>query len=234
MARREVWESLRQNPDVSVLIVGAGINGIGTFRDLALQGYAVTVFDGEKKAGGFIRSQIPRFRLPEEVIDEECGYVLDLGVKFRGNSRIESMRALLAKQFDAVFVGTGAPLGRDLNIPGRQEASEQIHIGINWLASVSFGHVETVGQQVIVLGGGNTAMDCCRSAKRLGAHDVKVIVRSGFDEMKASPWEKEDAMGEDIPILNMLVPKEVRHEKGKIKGVLFEEVVAKYDDKGRR
>ena len=217
-----------------VACIGAGPASLTVARDLAPLGYDVTIFDGEKKPGGFIRSQIPRFRLPEEVIDEECGYVLDLGVKFQGNSRIESMRALLAKQFDAVFVGTGAPLGRDLNIPGRQEAAEQIHIGINWLASVSFGHVETVGQQVIVLGGGNTAMDCCRSAKRLGAHDVKVIVRSGFDEMKASPWEKEDAMHEGIPIINYHVPKRFVHEGGKLTGMEFEIVEVLHDANGKR
>ena len=125
-----------------------------------------------------IRSQIPRFRLPEEVIDEETGYVLKLGVEFRGGTRIDSMRALLAENWDAVFVGSGAPRGRDLDIPGRGEAASRIHIGIDWLSSVSFGHVTSIGKRVIVLGGGNTAMDCCRSSKRLGGSDVKVIVRS--------------------------------------------------------
>jgi NADPH-dependent glutamate synthase beta subunit-like oxidoreductase len=144
------------------------------------------------------------------------------------------MKALLADGYDAVFVGSGAPRGRDLDVPGRKEATANIHIGLDWLSSVSFGHINKIGKRVIVLGGGNTAMDCCRTARRLGGEDVKVIVRSGFDEMKASPWEKEDAMGEDIPIMNMLVPKEVKHEGGKIKGVLFEKVKAEYDDKGRR
>ena len=217
-----------------VACIGAGPASLTVARDLAPLGYEVTVFDGESKPGGFIRSQIPRFRLPEEVIDEECGYVLNLGVQFKGNSRIDSMRDLLAQHFDAVFVGTGAPLGRDLDIPGRQEAAEQIHIGINWLASVSFGHVEKVGEKVIVLGGGNTAMDCCRSAKRLGAQDVKVIVRSGFEEMKASPWEKEDAMHEGIPIINYHVPKRFVHEGGKLTGMEFEIVEVLYDDQGKR
>ena len=144
------------------------------------------------------------------------------------------MKAVLAEGYDAVFVGSGAPRGRDLDVPGRKEAAANIHIGLDWLSSVSFGHITKVGKRVIVLGGGNTAMDCCRTARRLGGDDVKVIVRSGFDEMKASPWEKEDAMGEDIPILNMLVPKEVTHKDGKITGVLFEKVKAEYDAKGRR
>ena len=217
-----------------VACVGAGPASLTVARDLAAQGYAVTVFDGEKKAGGFIRTQIPRFRLPESVIDEECDYIMHLGVEFRSGQRIESMKALLAEDFDAVFVGCGAPRGRDLEVPGRQEAAADIHIGIDWLASVSFGHVHAVKKRVIVLGGGNTAMDCCRSARRLGAEDVKVIVRSGFEEMKASPWEKEDAMHEGIPIINYHVPKAFLHDHGRLTGMSFEIVKAVYDDKGRR
>lgn len=212
-----------------VACVGAGPASLTVARDLAPLGYEVVVFDGDAKAGGMIRSQIPRFRLPEEVIDEETGYVLNLGVDFRAGTRIESMKALLEEGFDAVFVGSGAPRGRDLKIPGRNEAAAQIHIGIDWLSSVSFGHVTQIGKRVIVLGGGNTAMDCCRSAKRLGGEDVKVIVRSPFDEMKASPWEKEDAAHESIPILDCLVPKAFVHEGGKLTGMRFEKVRAVRD-----
>ena len=203
-------------------------------RDLAPLGYEVVVFDQDPRAGGMIRTQIPRFRLPEEVIDEEVGYVLDTGVEFRGGARIGSMKKLLAEEFDAVFVGTGAPRGRDLDLPGRKEAAKNIHIGIDWLSSVSFGHVSSIGRRVIVLGGGNTAMDCCRTSRRLGGDDVKVVVRSGFEEMKASPWEKEDAMHEGIPILNYLVPKSFDHRGGKLTGMTFQCVKAVFDDKGRR
>jgi formate dehydrogenase (NADP+) beta subunit len=217
-----------------IACIGAGPASLTVARDLAPLGYEVTVFDGEAKAGGFIRTQIPKFRLPESVIDEETGYILDLGVKFRSGQRIESMSGLLKEGFDAVFVGCGAPRGRDLQLPGRKEISENIHIGIDWLASVSFGHVSSIGQRVIVLGGGNTAMDCCRSARRLGGTDVKVIVRSGFDEMKASPWEKEDAQHEGIPILNFHVPKSFEHDNGKLTGMIFEVVKAIYNDKGER
>lgn len=217
-----------------VACIGAGPASLTVARDLAPLGYEVTVFDGEAKAGGFIRTQIPRFRLPESVIDEETGYVFDLGVEFRSGWRIESMQAMLDESWDAIFVGCGAPRGRDLDLPGRKEAAANIHIGIDWLASVSFGHVTTIGQRVIVLGGGNTAMDCCRSARRLGGSDVKVIVRSGFDEMKASPWEKEDAAHEGIPIINFHVPKAFVHEGGKLMGMSFEVVKAEYDAKGRR
>ena len=217
-----------------VACIGAGPASLTVARDLAPQGYHVTVFDGDSRAGGMIRSQIPKFRLPESVIDEEVGYVLDLGVDFRGGRHIDSLRALLAEAYDAIFVGSGAPRGRDLDIPGRKEAAKNIHIGIDWLSSVSFGHIDKIGKRVIVLGGGNTAMDCCRSSKRLGGEDVKVIVRSGFEEMKASPWEKEDAQHEGIPILNFLVPKEFRHDNGKLTGMVFEKVKAEYDDKGRR
>ncbi len=217
-----------------IACVGAGPASLTVARDLAPLGYQVTIFDGEVRAGGFIRSQIPRFRLPEEVIDEETGYILSLGVDFRAGHRIDSMRDLLSQGFDAVFVGSGAPRGRDLDIPGRQDAAGQIHLGIDWLASVSFGHVTSVGKRVIVLGGGNTAMDCCRSARRLGGEDVKVIVRSGFEEMKASPWEKEDAIHEGIPIVNYHVPKQFVVEDGKLVGMVFEVVKAVFDDTGRR
>ncbi|MEP6505965.1 MAG: FAD-dependent oxidoreductase, partial [Betaproteobacteria bacterium] len=157
-----------------VACIGAGPASLTVARDLLPWGYEVTVYDGEAKAGGFIRSQIPHFRLPESVIDEETGYILDLGVRFEAGRRIDSMQALLAAGHDAIFVGCGAPRGRNLDLPGRQEAAADIHIGIDWLASVSFGHVTSVGERVIVLGGGNTAMDCCRSARRLGGREVTV------------------------------------------------------------
>jgi NADPH-dependent glutamate synthase beta subunit-like oxidoreductase len=217
-----------------IACVGAGPASLTVARDLAPIGYEVVVFDGDAQAGGMIRSQIPRFRLPEEVIDEETGYVLKLGVEFRGGTRIDSMRALLADKWDAVFVGSGAPRGRDLDIPGRNEAASHIHIGIDWLSSVSFGHVTSIGKRVIVLGGGNTAMDCCRSSKRLGGSDVKVIVRSPFEEMKASPWEKEDAIHEGIPILDCLVPKAFLHTNGRLTGMSFDKVRAVRDAKGKR
>ncbi len=217
-----------------VACIGAGPSALTVARDLAPLGYSLTVFDADPKAGGFMRTQVPRFRLPESVIDEETGYILDLGVEFIGGRRIESLKGLLAEGYDAVFVGSGAPRGRDLQLPGRNEAAKHIHIGIDWLASVSFGHIEKVGRRVIVLGGGNTAMDCCRSARRLGGEEVKVIVRSGFDEMKASPWEKEDAMHEGIPILNFMVPKSFEHENGRLNGMTFEKAQAVRDADGRR
>ena len=217
-----------------IACVGAGPASLTVARDLAPLGYEVTVFDQDPRAGGMIWSQIPRFRLPEEVIDEEVNYILNLGVEFRGGVKIDSMKKLMAQGYDAIFVGSGAPRGRDLDIPGRKEGAKNIHIGIDWLSSVSFGHTSKIGKRVIVLGGGNTAMDCCRTSRRLGGDDVKVIVRSGFDEMKASPWEKEDAQHEGIPILNFLVPKEFIIRNGKLGGMTFEKVKAVYDEKGRR
>ncbi len=228
-----------------IALVGAGPASLTVARDLAPLGYECVVYDADTRAGGMIRSQIPKFRLPESVIDEEVGYVLDIGVEFRGGTRVDSLKALLAegingngggggRKYDAIFVGSGAPRGRDLNIPGRKEAAKNIHIGIDWLSSVSFGHIDRIGKRVIVLGGGNTAMDCCRSSRRLGGDDVKVIVRSGFDEMKASPWEKEDAIHEGIPIINFHVPKEFTHDHGRLTGVIFERVKAEYDANGRR
>src|SRR5499427_9082536 len=217
-----------------IALVGGGPASLTVARDLAPLGYECVVFDQDPLSGGMMRTQIPKFRLPENVLDEECGYILDLGVTFVGGKRIESMKALLAEDYEAIFVGCGAPRGRDLDLPGRQEAAKNIHIGIDWLSSVSFGHISTIGKRVIVLGGGNTAMDCCRTSRRLGGDEVKVVVRSGFEEMKASPWEKDDAMAEGIPIFNFMVPKEFTHKNGKLTGVLFEKVKAERDAKGRR
>ena len=217
-----------------IALVGGGPASLTVARDLAPLGYHCVVFDQDPKAGGMIRTQIPKFRLPDSVIDEECGYIIDLGVEFRPGARVDSMKTLLGDNWDAIFVGSGAPRGRDLDIPGRKEAAKNIHIGIDWLSSVSFGHISKIGRRVVVLGGGNTAMDCCRSARRLGGEQVDVVVRSGFEEMKASPWEKEDAMHEGIPIHNYLVPKEFTHENGKLTGITFEKVKAEYDAKGRR
>ncbi|MBI2296322.1 MAG: FAD-dependent oxidoreductase, partial [Betaproteobacteria bacterium] len=217
-----------------VACIGSGPASLTVARDLLPLGYHVTVFDQDPRAGGMIWSQIPRFRLPIEVIDEEVGYILDLGVEFKGGVKIGSMKKLLTEGYDAIFVGCGAPRGRDLEIPGRKEAVANVHIGIDWLSNVSFGHTDKIGRRVIVLGGGNTAMDCCRTSRRLGGEDVKVIVRSGFEEMKASPWEKEDAMHEGIPILNYLLPKAITHDSGRLTGVTFEKVRAEYDARGRR
>src|ERR1700733_3695069 len=217
-----------------VALIGAGPASLTVARDLLPLGYTCVLYDQDKLAGGMMRTQIPKFRLPERVLDEECNYILDLEPELRFGERITSLKALLAENYDAIFVGCGAPRGRELEIPGRKEAAANVHIGIDWLSSVSFGHVEKIGKRVIVLGGGNTAMDCCRTARRLGGEDVKVIVRSGFEEMKASPWEKEDALHEDIPILNFMVPTAFTHDDGKLTGVTFQKVKAEYDAKGRR
>lgn len=217
-----------------IACIGAGPATLTLARDLAPLGYRVTILEADQKAGGFMRTQVPRFRLPEAVIDEETGYILDLGVEFVGGREIDSLRVLLDENYDAIFVGCGAPRGRDLDLPGRNDATQKIHVGIDWLASVYFGHVAQVGKRVLVLGGGNTAMDCCRSSRRLGGDDVKVIVRSGFEEMKASPWEKEDALHEGVEILNWLNPKAFLHDGGKLTGMVFEKTRAKTDARGKR
>ena len=191
-----------------VALIGAGPASLTVARDLAPLGYEIHLYDENLKGGGFMRSQIPSFRLPETVLDEEVDYILRLGIHTHFKHYVTSLKELLEADYDAIFVGTGAPRGRDLpDLPGREEGAANIHIGINWLGSVAFEHIEKIGKTVIVLGGGNTAMDCCRTARRLGGEDVKVIVRSPFATMKASPWEKEDAMHEDIPIIDNHVPK---------------------------
>ena len=224
----------REKNGKRIALVGAGPASLTVARDLMPLGYHCVLFDGDVKGGGMMRTQIPRFRLPESITDEEVDLVLEMGVETRFGEHVKSLKTLLSHDWDAVFVGCGAPRGRDLDIPGRQEAADHIQIGIDWLSSVSFGHIDKIGRRVVVLGGGNTAMDCCRSSRRLGGEEVTVVVRSGFEEMKASPWEKEDAMHEGIPILNWLVPKEFTHQRGRLTGVLFEKVKAEYDARGRR
>jgi len=217
-----------------VALIGAGPASLTVGRDLAPLGYEIHLFDEQYKGGGFMLSQIPAFRLPERVLDEEVNYILDLGIHTHFKHYVSSLKEVLEQDYDAVFVGTGAPRGRELKIPGREEGAANIHIGINWLGSVAFEHTSAIGKTVIVLGGGNTAMDCCRTARRLGGEDVKVIVRSPYSTMKASPWEKEDAQHEDIPIVDNHVPKSFVIEDGRLKGVMFEKVEAVFDDAGKR
>lgn len=218
-----------------VALIGAGPASLTVARDLAPLGYEIHLFDEQIKGGGFMLSQIPAFRLPGTVLDEEVDYILRLGIHSHFKHYVSSLKEILEHDYDAVFVGTGAPRGRDLpDLPGRQEGAANIHIGINWLASVAFEHTAKIGKTVIVLGGGNTAMDCCRTARRLGGEDVKVIVRSPFATMKASPWEKEDAMHEDIPIIDNHVPKSFVIENGRLVGMTFEKVEAIYDKNGKR
>lgn len=234
----EVEHLMPQGPFESngkkVALIGAGPASLTVARDLAPLGYEIHLFDEQFKAGGFMLSQIPSFRLPESVLDEEVDYILRLGIHTHFKHYVSSLKEILEQDYDAIFVGTGAPRGRDLKIPGREEGAQNIHIGINWLASVAFEHIDSIGKRVIVLGGGNTAMDCCRTARRLGGEDVKVIVRSPFAHMKASPWEKEDALHEDIPIIDNHVPKSFVVEDGRLRGVMFEKVRAIYDDSEKR
>ncbi len=217
-----------------VALIGGGPASLTVARDLIVMGYECTLFEKDPQAGGLMRTNIPSFRLPEEVLDAEVDQILNMGLKTNFNSEITSLKNFLKEDFDAVFIGTGAPKGKDLNIEGRKDAEANIHIGIDFLTSIAFEHIDSIGKKVIVLGGGNTAMDCCRSSLRLGAEDVKVIVRSPFSQMKASEWEIEDAMEENIPILENHVPKKFLHKKGKLFGMEFEKVEAVFDDEGNR
>lgn len=218
-----------------VALIGGGPASLTVARDLSLLGYELDLYDDQTKAGGFMRSQVPSFRLPEEVLNREVNYILDMGITTHFNTYISSLKEIYDKKYDAVFIGCGAPRGRDLpDLPGRKEADASIHIGIEWLAGVVFDHVKKTGKRVLVLGGGNTAMDCCRTARRLGGEYVSVIVRSPQSEMKASEWEIEDAIKEDIPIIENHNPLEFVHENGKLTGMLFEKVIPEYDDSGGR
>ena len=203
-----------------VALIGGGPASLTVAKDLLPLGYEIDLYDDQRAAGGFMRSQVPSFRLPEHVLDEEVNYILNMGVTTHFNCYVNSMREMLAKNYDAIFVGTGAPRGKDIDLPGREEGEKYIHVGINWLAAVQYGHINKAGKSTIVIGGGNTAMDCCRTARRLGGDDVRVVIRGPREKMKASPWEVEDAISEDIPILEHLSPKAFFIENGILKGLL--------------
>ena len=217
-----------------IALIGAGPASLTVARDLAPLGYSIDIYDNQFAGGGMMRSQIPTFRLPVDVLDEEVNYILNMGVTTTFNIEVDSLKEILSKSYDAVFVGTGAPRGKGLNLPGLEDAMSNVYLGIDWLSSVAFEHTRSIGKRVLVLGGGNTAMDCCRTSRRMGGEDVRVVVRSPFEDMKASPWEKADAAHEGIPIFNNHVPREFVVEEGKLKGMNFEKVEAKYDKEGNR
>ncbi len=217
-----------------IACIGAGCASLTVANDLMPLGYEVTIFEAFGKPGGLMRTNIPAFRLPAEVLDEEIAMIVDMGVDLRLGTRIESLRALLdSNQFDAVFVGSGAPKGKDLEIPGRQEAAANIHIGIAWLESVAFGHIDRIGERVLIIGVGNTAMDCCRTSLRLGAKDVKVMARKPRGFFKASEWELEDAEEEHVEIVVNRSPKSFVLENGRLVGMLFDKMEYDLDAKGR-
>jgi NADPH-dependent glutamate synthase beta subunit-like oxidoreductase/ferredoxin len=214
-----------------VALIGAGCASLTVANDLAPLGYECVVFEALDKPGGLMRSNIPAFRLPGEVLDEEIANILDIGVELRSSTPVTSLRALLAERFDAIFVGSGAPRGKNLQLPGR-DASDRIHIGIDWLGSIAFGHTESIGERVLIIGVGNTAMDCCRSSLRLGAKDVKVIARKPRNFFKASDWELEDAEEERVEIVVNHSPKEFVIEAGKLIGMKFDELEYDLDAAG--
>jgi NADPH-dependent glutamate synthase beta subunit-like oxidoreductase len=224
--RDDVTPFLPQAPAVQngkkVALIGAGPASLSVANDLMPLGYQVTIFEKFSRPGGLMRVNIPAFRLPEQVLDEEIGYIVDMGVDVRYETPVDSLKALLdTGEYDAVFIGSGAPKGKELELPGRHD-SDQVFIGIEWLSSIHFGHVDSVGKRVLIIGVGNTAMDCCRSAKRLGATDVKVIARKTRKYFKASPWELEDAEEEAVEILENLQPVRFVIENGTLTGMEFE------------
>ena len=235
--RDDITDRLPQAPahrnGKKVALIGCGCASLSVANDLAPLGYEITIFEQLETTGGLMRTNIPRFRLPPEVLDEEINYILDMGVDLKLGYPIESMKALLdSKEFDAVFVGTGAPRGKNLEIPGRYD-SDRIHIGIDWLESVAFEHIKEVGKRVLIIGVGNTAMDCCRTSLRLGASDVKVMARKPRGFFKASEWELEDAEEENVEILVNHSPREFVIDDGKLVGMIFDLMEYKVDEDGR-
>ena len=224
----DIAEFLPKAPTVEngkrIALIGCGPSSLTVANDLRPLGYSVTILEKRDQSGGLMRWNIPSFRLPPETLDEEVNAILDTGVEVKYNAPVTSMKALLAEKYDAIFVGSGAPRGKELDLPGRHEgnAKDVIHIGIEWLAGVHFAHIEKIEKRVLIIGVGNTAMDCCRTAKRVGATDVKVIARRGRKHFKASPWELEDAEEELIDIIENHAPKRFVYENGKIVGMEFD------------
>lgn len=216
-----------------VACIGAGPASLTVVNDLLPLGYEVTIFEKQAMPGGLMRSNIPAFRLPERVLTEEIDLILDMGAEVRYNSPVRSLRDLLQQRFDAVFIGSGAPRGKDLDVPGRHE-TDRIHIGIDWLESIAFGHIDSIGERVLIVGVGNTAMDCCRSSRRLGGKDIKVMARRPRQFFKASPWELDDAEEEGVEILVNHAPKSFVIEHGVLKGMLFDRLEWDADAKRSR
>jgi NADPH-dependent glutamate synthase beta subunit-like oxidoreductase len=216
-----------------VALIGAGCASLAVANDLAPLGYQCTIFEKLDVTGGLMRSNIPSFRLPVDVLDEEIQMILDMGVELKASHPIESMAKLLEEDFDAVFVGSGAPRGKELNLPGRQEAGNNIYIGIDWLEAVAFKHTEAIGKNVLIIGVGNTAMDCCRTSLRIGSDNVKVMARKPREFFKASAWELDDAEEENVEIIVNHSPKAFVHDNGKLTGMLFELMEYDIDANGR-
>jgi NADPH-dependent glutamate synthase beta subunit-like oxidoreductase/ferredoxin len=233
----DVGELLPRIPETKngkrVLLIGAGPASLTVANDLMPLGYEVTIYEKLERAGGLMWNNIPQFRLPPRVLNEEIDMILDMGVDLRTGHAVGSMAAVLEEGWDAVFIGTGAPRGKELDLPGRWEAPDQVHIGIDWLQSIAFEHIDSIGERVLVIGAGNTAMDCCRSAKRIGGKDVKVMARKPRPLFKASPWELEDAEGEEIEILENHAPSRFIVEDGRLVGMEFEIVRWRENAKGR-
>jgi formate dehydrogenase (NADP+) beta subunit len=236
--RDDVTSRLPRIPKVKngkrIACIGAGCASLTVANDLLPLGYEVTILEQYGEPGGLMRTNIPSFRLPASVLNEEIRMILDMGVDLRLNHPVRSLRELLATGgFDAVFVGSGAPRGKDLELPGRKEAAANIHIGIAWLESVAFGHLDRIGERVLIIGVGNTAMDCCRTSLRLGARTVKVMARKPRGFFKASDWELEDAEEENVAIIVNRSPKSFVLENGKLTGMRFERMEYEVDARGR-
>ena len=235
--RADITEALPQAPENKngkrIALIGAGCASLAVANDLIPLGYELVIFEQYDTPGGLMRTNIPAFRLPPEVLDDEIDQIVDRGVDLRLNHKIDSMKDLLDEGFDAIFVGTGAPKGKELNLPGRQEADANIHIGITWLESVAFGHVDSIGEKVLIIGVGNTAMDCCRTSLRIGGKDVKVMARKPRDYFKASEWELEDAEEEQVEIVINHSPAAFLHEDGKLVGMRFDVFDSQEDENGK-
>ena len=233
--RDDITDRLPQAPDEKngkrVACIGTGPASLTVANDLMPLGYEVTILEAASEPGGLMRTSIPSFRLPAQVLEDEIGYIVDMGVEVRYDSPVTSLGSLLGDGYDAIFIGSGAPRGKDLEVEGRHDDPAHVHIGLDWLKSVAFGHISSIGERVLVIGVGNTAMDCCRTARRLGGSDVKIMARRPRQYFKASPWELEDAEEEQVEIVVNHAPRRFVTENGRLVGMEFD--VLEWDEHAR-
>ncbi len=219
-----------------VAVVGAGPSGLTCAYFLAKSGYKVTVFEAQPVAGGMLGITVPEFRLPREVIQEEVDYIESCGVEIRYDSPIDAYHTvndLMREGYDAVFIAAGAQASKRIGVPGEEEGLDGLYYGLEFLSQAKTDRKIAVEGKVVVIGGGNVAIDVARTALRVGAEDVQLFCLEPRDEMLA--WEKEvrEAIDEGIVINPSWGPRQIIHKDGRVAGIEFVKCISVFDEEGR-